>query len=269
MPADRPIITLLTDFGTADSYVAQMKGVILQRQPDVQIIDVSHEIPPQDVLRAAYMLIDTYPQFPPGTVHVVVVDPGVGSDRQILCLNADSHFFLAPDNGVLEFVLRSTRSNALVEVSGKWYFREDVSSTFHGRDIFAPVAAHLAGGIKPGRLGRAVADIVRLEAPEVKIGNNTITGAVIYADRFGNLVTNIEKSHLASVFQGAKSSQLLVRVAGREIRGLAYTYAEKEAGELLSLLGSSSRLEISISGASAAAELAVSRGSPVELLRTD
>jgi S-adenosylmethionine hydrolase len=252
-----------------DSYVAQMKGVILQRQPGVQIIDITHEIPPQDVIRAAYMLADVYPQFPPDTVHVIVVDPGVGTDRRILCLNAARQFFLAPDNGVLEFVLRSTRSDALVEVSGKWYFREDVSSTFHGRDIFAPVAAHLAGGIKPGRLGPAATDIVRLKVPEVDISSDGITGAIIYADRFGNLVTNIEKAHLAAVFQGAKSSQVLVRVAGREIRGLANTYAEREAGELLSLLGSSERLEISVSRGSAADELTVSRGDTVELHRTE
>jgi S-adenosylmethionine hydrolase len=267
LPADRPIITLLTDFGTADSYVAQMKGIILQRQPAAQIIDITHEIPPQDIFRAACVLADAYPQFPPDTVHVVVVDPGVGSDRRILCLHAARQLFLAPDNGVLEFVLRSTKSEALVEVSGKWYFREDVSSTFHGRDIFAPVAGHLAGGIKPGRLGRPAKDIVRLEVPEVKIGPESITGEVIHTDRFGNLVTNIEKKHLAAVFQGAKSSQFLVRVGGREIRGLSLNYAEKQAGELLSLIGSSGRLEISLSGGSAASELAIPRGGLVELVR--
>jgi S-adenosylmethionine hydrolase len=269
LPEDRPVITLLTDFGTADSYVAQMKGVMLQRQPAAQIIDITHEIPPQDIFRAACVLAEVYPHFPPDTVHVVVVDPGVGSDRRVLCLSAARQFFLAPDNGVLEFVLRSTRSEALVEVSGKWYFREDVSYTFHGRDIFAPVAGHLATGIKPGRLGRAVTDIVRLEVPEVKIEKNTVTGTVIHIDRFGNLITNIEKGHLAAVFQGVKNSQVLVRAAGREIVGLVRSYAEKPAGELLSLLGSSERLEIAVSGGSAGEELGVSQGAPVELLRLE
>ncbi len=267
MSADQPVITLLTDFGTADSYVAQMKGVILQNQPDVRIIDITHEILPQDIFRAACVLADAYPYFPRGTIHIVVVDPGVGSKRRILCLSAARQLFLAPDNGVLEFVLRTAEPDVLIEVSSEWYFRDQVSATFHGRDIFASVAAHLAGGAKPRRLGRVAEDIVRLEVPEVEIGPDSISGAVVHIDRFGNLVTNVEKRHLAAVFQGVKSSKLLVRVAGREIRGFVRNYAEKQAGELLCLLGSSGRLEISVSGGSAASELSVSRGDHVKLVK--
>ncbi len=267
MPAQRPVITLLTDFGMCDSYVAQMKGVILQKSPDAQIVDLSHEIPPQDILRAAYLLGDSYPRFPRATIHIVVVDPGVGSDRRVLCISAARQFFIAPDNGVLELVLRSAPPEAMVAVTNRWYFQKNVSTTFHGRDILASVASHLAAGVKLSRFGPPVADPVRLQLPQVTMGDKQISGAVIYADRFGNLVTNIERKHLAQVFQGAKSSQMLVWVGGREIRGLWRSYAEQQPGELMCLLGSSGRLEISVSGGSAAAGLDAPRGTPVEIAR--
>jgi S-adenosylmethionine hydrolase len=265
--AERPVITLLTDFGTADSYVAQMKGIILQKCPDAQIVDITHEIRPQDVFRAAHVLNDAYRAFPRGTIHIVVVDPGVGTQRRVLCLAAARQLFLAPDNGVLELVLRNSQVDNLVAVTSEWYFRRDVSTTFHGRDIFASVAAHLAGGVKLARLGPPIPDPVRLEVPRVVVGEKNISGAVIEVDRFGNLVTNVEKKHLARVFHGARSSQMLVFVAGREIRGLSRSYAERGQGELMCVLGSSGRLEIAVSGGSAAAVLGASPGTPVEAVR--
>lgn len=267
MPVEQPIITLLTDFGTSDSYVAQMKGVILQTCREALIVDVSHEIGPQNIFRAAYVLGDTYPQFPRGTIHVVVVDPGVGTQRRVLCLAAARHLFLAPDNGVLELVLRSHRADELVAVTSKWYFGKSISTTFHGRDIFASVASHLAMGVKVARLGPKVTDPVRVELPEVSLSEGKISGAIIYVDRFGNLVTNIKKAQLASIFQGAKSSQFVTVVANQHIRGLSRSYADVASGKLLSLLGSAGVLEIALAGGSAAAHLDASRGDPVEVVR--
>lgn len=268
MPDESPVITLLTDFGTADTYVAQMKGVILQKCRSARLIDVTHEIPPQNIVRGAYALGDAFPSFPRGTIHVAVVDPGVGSERRILCAVAARQFFLGPDNGVLEFAFRDTRLETVVSVANEWYFSERVSTTFHGRDIFAPVAAHLALGVKATRLGPAVSDPVRLELPEVTIYTSRVGGAVIYSDRFGNLVTNIERQHLARVFQGAKSSQMLIRVAGIEIRGLSRSYSDQEPGTLLCLLGSSGRLEISVVRGSAVDALEPEQFAPVEALKS-
>lgn len=262
-----PIITLLTDFGATDSYVAQMKGVILQTCRDVDIVDISHDIPPQDIFRAAYVLADSYPSFPRDTIHVVVVDPGVGSERRVLCLAAARHLFLAPDNGVLEFVLRGEHNDGLVAVTSEWYFGKSVSNTFHGRDIFASVAGHLALGVKLARLGPNVADPVRVELPEVSVSEDKLSGAVIHVDRFGNLITNIGKAHLAGIFRGAKSSQFLTVVADQHIRGLSRAYVDVGSGELLVLMGSSGRLEVALCGGSAAGKLKVSRGEPVEVVR--
>ncbi len=267
MAAEKQIITLLTDFGTSDSYVAQMKGVILSRSRDVVLVDITHEVPAQDILTAAMILADACSSFPPGTIHVIVVDPGVGSERRILCLSAARQLFLAPDNGVLELIYRQHKTGALVEVTSEWYFSEGISNTFHGRDIFASVAGHLATGVRPSRLGPKVTDPVRIEVPQVALSDNQVEGAVVYIDRFGNLVTNIERAHLAQVFQGVKSSQFLLTIGSVQIKGLSRTYAEAPAGGPMCLLGSSGRLEISVPGGSAQASLHASRGDPVVVHR--
>jgi len=168
---------------------------------------------------------------------------------------------------VLELVIRDAEVENLVEVTSEWYFQKKISNTFHGRDIFASVAANLALGVKLTRLGKPIPDPVRLELPRVFVGDKKIRGAIVEVDRFGNLVTNIEKSHLAGVFHGAKSSNFLAFVSGREIRGLARAYAEREPGTLMCILGSSGRIEIAVSGGSAASELEVTPGIPVEIIR--
>jgi S-adenosylmethionine hydrolase len=261
------VITLLTDFGTSDSYVAQMKGIILTRAPGVRIVDVTHEIPPQDTFRAACVLAETYPRFPKGSIHVAVVDPGVGSERRVLCLASARQLFLAPDNGLVELVIRRTGVDGLVAVTSDWYFQASVSATFHGRDVVAPVAGHLANGARLAHLGPTISDPVRLDVPEVTVGGQDIIGVVIHIDRFGNLISNIEREHLARIFQGAKSSQLEVSVAGRKVRGLSRSFSDAPEGELLCYVGSSDRLEIAVSGGSAAAELGASRGDAVAVFR--
>ena len=253
-------VTLLTDFGLSDGYVAQMKGAILGIAPDARIVDVTHEVPPQDVLRAAWLISDAYPSFPEGTVHAVVVDPGVGSERRVICVSAAGQLFLAPDNGVLELVLRRAANPVIFEVSEARYFRAEVSRTFHGRDIFAPVAAHLANGLDPAKLGPTLSGPVRLDIPVATFAGGRINGSVAFADRFGNLITDIDAGLL-----GELSGEPVVRVAGREIRGISRTYSDAPPGGLVCYVGSSDRLEIAVTGGSAVKELGSSTGEPVEV----
>jgi hypothetical protein len=243
------VITLTTDFGLADGYVGTMKGVILGIDPTATIVDISHDIPPQDVREAAYTLYAAYPYFPQGTIHVVVVDPGVGSERRAIALRTPRATFVAPDNGVLSYVIVRERVEEIVNLTNPRYHLSPVSRTFHGRDIFAPAAAHLARGIPLAELGEPLTEIITFPLPRPQVRpDGTIVGQVIHIDRFGNLITSIMSKDLPNrpLPRGG-----IIEIKGQSIRRIANNYAEGTPGELLALIGSSDHLEIAVSGGSA------------------
>jgi S-adenosylmethionine hydrolase len=263
----RGIITLLTDFGTTDPYVSAMKGVALSINPEVQLVDIAHEIPPHDVTEAGYVLTMVHRYYPPGTVHVVVVDPGVGSERRILAAEVEGRVLMAPDNGLLTMALASSPPQRVVSVSNADYFHHPVSMTFHGRDVFAPVAAHLTLGVDLGEMGPEVEEYERLAAAAAAVSETAIDGQVIHVDRFGNLVTNITREDIAA-FPGEQTTALRVHVAAEEISGVSRTYAEVGLGELLAVIGSTGLLEISTNRGSAADVLGVGRRTQVRVTRS-
>ena len=257
--ANRPHITLLTDFGTADGYVAAMKGVIAAIAPDADVADATHEIPPGDVHAAAWVLAGYWRIYPRQTVHVVVVDPGVGSERRAITAEADGRLLVAPDNGVLTRVFAEATELSIVALTNAKFLRDVVSATFHGRDVFAPAAAHLARGHSLREFGRPIDDPVRLNLPEPHRHEGAIDGEVIHVDRFGNLVTNIPAAWV--------EGRSLVRVAGREL-ALRRMYADVDAGEPLALIGSRHVMEISVRHGSAAEVLGARRGEAVRVSTT-
>jgi len=289
------IITLTTDFGLADGYVGTMKGVILSIAPTATIVDISHDIAPQDVREGAYTLYAAYPYFPQGTIHVVVVDPGVGSERRAIALRTAQATFVAPDNGVLSYVVAGERVEQIVHLTNPSYHLSPVSCTFHGRDIFAPAAAHLARGIRLAELGQPLTEIITFPLPRPQLRpDGTIVGQVIHVDRFGNLITSITATDLADhsgskiARRGLPNPRLwpgsgdpgrakldladtpllrdgIVEVKGQSIQGIANNYAEVTPGKLLALIGSEDHLEISVSGGSASQTLAARVGDEVLL----
>lgn len=257
MSAPPAPITLTTDFGTADHYVAQMKGAILAIAPAARIVDVTHAVPPQEVRRAAYLVADLADAFPPGTAHVAVVDPGVGSERAILAVAAEGQFYVAPDNGLLTLVLDRHRDAEGVAVTNPQYRGPVVSSTFHGRDVIAPAAAHLVSGVPLAELGPPLAQpSVRLHGLVALKTGDRIEGEVAWPDRFGNLITNVP----ASMIAGLPPDRLRVSFGLHSLMGLKRYYAEAEPGDPLLLVGSSGRLEIAICGGSATERFGISTG---------
>jgi len=255
------IITLTTDFGQTDAYVGAMKGVILSIAPHTQLVDISHEIAPGDVRHAAYVLAGAAPFFPTGTIHVVVVDPGVGSSRRAIAARTPQATFVAPDNGVLSLCMHESGQVEYRQLSNSRYHLPQVSCTFHGRDIFAPVAARLAVGADFKDLGPLVTDPVLFSPPPVTRDSlGCWIGQVWHIDHFGNLVTNLKSEILNFEFQ---IPTLHIKVAGRHIAGLARTFAEREPGELLALVGSSGCLEIAVRDGSAARLLDAHTGDKV------
>lgn len=285
----RPIITLTTDFGLEDGYVGAMKGVILAINPDAAIVDLSHQIAPQNVRQAAYVLAAAYPHFPPGTIHMIVVDPGVGSKRRAIALETPTARFVAPDNGVLSYILAELGSDdeisgfkgtplhrgrenssddsrlippgcRAVHLNNPRYWLAEVSSTFHGRDIFAPVAAHLSLGVPLKELGERIEEVVLFPIPRPGLrAEGRLVGHVIHIDHFGNLITDIKGQ--------SPHSGSIIEVKGREIQGVNRTYADVGEGQLLALIGSSGHLELSVRGGSAAQELEARIGDEVVISR--
>ncbi len=247
------VITLLTDFGTDDAYTGIMKGVILSAFPPAVIVDITHNIAPQDIIHAAYTIKSAYRFFPEGSVHTVVVDPGVGSDRAVIAFEKKGHIFLAPDNGVLSLVLEDDAAdlnqNSLVSIENKKYFLEPVSRTFNGRDIFAPVAGNIARGVPINRLGPRInkKDIHRLviEKPSIS-GSGELIGIIVSVDRFGNLVSNIDSKMLDEFIKTGSSEGLGIGIGGGLIRGLSRTYDDAVPQEPLAVIGSGGYLEISV-----------------------
>ncbi|MEX0677972.1 MAG: SAM-dependent chlorinase/fluorinase [Pirellulales bacterium] len=256
------IITLTTDFGASSPYVGQMKGVILSINPEAKIVDISHAIPPQDVRAAALVLCDATRWFPPETIHVAVVDPGVGTARKIVYARIGPHDFIAPDNGILSRLALSTPPSTIITVSEPEFWMPAVSATFHGRDIMAPVAARLSLGLEASRLGPRQSELVRLEWAEARVTANRIEGSVQSIDSFGNLITDIQAAALANVPRGEETAVLC---DDHETRGIFNAYADQPVMTLIALVGSSGTLELAIVGESAAEMLGIPVGTPVTI----
>jgi len=258
-----PLISLLTDFGLTDGYVGAMKGVILGITPHARIVDLSHEVPPQDVAAGAFILGRAYPYFSAATIHVAVVDPGVGSNRRPILLRCARGTFIGPDNGIFEAVLATEPDVEAYELNAPAYWLPQISTTFHGRDVFAPSAAHLAGGVPPTRLGRRVPldTLVRLPHPEPRRGAEAVYGQIIYVDHFGNAVSNIPAAWVDAL--GPRAG-LEVVLGPLRLRGVHATYADVLPGEPLALVASAGLLEVAIRDGNAARGLGVRDGDRLE-----
>lgn len=275
-----PLIALITDFGTDDIYAGVMKGVILGLHPDVHLVDITHAIEPQNVRQAAFALLNAYRYFPSGTIFLVVVDPGVGSARRPVVVNAGQYQFVAPDNGVLSYVLAEFDAYQAVELNNPNFHLPQVSNTFHGRDIFAPTAAYLARGVHINTLGSSVQNLAALPQPDLVVSGRRVIGEVIGVDRFGNVMTNI--GHLRWVAEDrltlnptfgehtgmsvpVRAMDATVTVHGEAITGINVSYSEMPRGELVALVGSTNTLEVAVNQGSAARRLDVVMGDRVEL----
>lgn len=261
-----PLITLTTDFGSSDTFVAVMKGVMLSICPAARFIDLTHDIPPHDVMAGAIALESACEYFPAGAIHLAVVDPGVGADRAALAIETGRAIFVGPDNGLFSLVLQRASLKRAVALTNERWHRQPVSATFHGRDIFAPVAAHLANGASFDELGDPVDDLTTLMTPTPIISNTRIEAHVMSIDRFGNLVTDLIAEDLsnwlrrrsalepiaASSPSRALETEVVIRIGGQEIRGLRRTFADVNAGEPIAYIGSGGRIEIAVNSGSAA-----------------
>jgi S-adenosyl-L-methionine hydrolase (adenosine-forming) len=255
------IITLTSDFGARDWFVGTMKGVILNANPKARIVDLTHEIPAGDIRAGAFALLASCRFFPKGTVHVAVVDPGVGSARRAIAVQTANHFFVGPDNGLFSWVLAKERLRAIRALENEAYWRLPLSRTFHGRDIFAPVAAHLSRGVAIQKLGPALRDFVRLDWPEPVATRDGVRGEVLYLDRFGNAITNLSGDR--GSLPGKPPRYVFRR--GKRLCPLAEFYQSVPCGRPVAVLGSSGFLEIAINAASAAERLGLRVGDAVEL----
>jgi len=257
------IITLLTDFGAQDYFVGAMKGVILSINPEANVVDITHNISPQDIETAAFNLFCCYRSFPSGTIHVAVVDPGVGSARKPIAIECAQQFFVGPDNGLFSWICDREKDWQAVQLTNSKFFHQPVSRTFHGRDIFAPIAAELSKGLAINELGEPVDDIVRLDPLEPKrVDDRTIEGRVIHIDRFGNCVTNLRPADLSA--DGDTSWKLTI--GGQEISSFLEFFAEGEEGDIFCIVGSAGFLEIASRNRSAAQILNLRRGQSLHLV---
>ena len=254
-----PIVTLLTDFGLSDTFIGVMKGVTWTIAPGAQIVDLTHGIPPQRVMDGAFAIAEAAPFFPAGTIHVCVVDPGVGTARRAMLAIIDGQYFIGPDNGLFTLLIEKSKTTSFVWLNNPRYWLSQVSNSFHGRDIFAPVAAHLANGVSPNELGDALVDPVLLSIPVPIENANGWQGQVMRADHFGNLITNFTSQHLNP---GVRVNFIVKKTT---IRGLSETFGDQPSGELIAMLDSSGHLAISVVNGSAAQQLGVNAGEPVTL----
>lgn len=272
-------IAILTDFGTDDNYVGVMKGIIRSISPDVNIIDITHAIAPQHVRQAAFTLLNTYTYFPPDTIFLVVVDPGVGTERRSVAVQAGGYTFIAPDNGVLSYVLKQLDTFQTISITNPDYRLREISFTFHGRDLFAPASAHLANGISVSEMGEQVNDLMTLPEPELVVKERHMIGEIIHIDHFGNIISSIgtikwnteERLTLLPAFNtGQPTVRILaehaqIKIAEEEIDTIHPTYNKVPRGELVALVGSDGFLEIAVNQGSAKSRLDVMTGDRVEL----
>ncbi|MBN2468958.1 MAG: SAM-dependent chlorinase/fluorinase [Deltaproteobacteria bacterium] len=259
-----PPITLLTDFGYKDHYLGVMKGVILTINPSAMIVDISHSVSPHNILEGALILSNAFRYFPEGTIHVAVVDPGVGTERKAIVVSGDGYLFVGPDNGVFGLLYGQFQHFSVFELTNPSFFRSTVSATFQGRDVFAPVAAYLSNGVLPAEMGRETPKYRSLSIPVPIVRKETVTGLIILSDGFGNLLTNIDRYHLQKLGDGKK---LRIAVGKNVIAGISPNYQTVGRGELLAVIGSSDLLEISIREGNARETLGLKQGDQVVVCR--
>jgi len=259
-----PIVTLLTDFGTRDHYVASMKGVILGINPRCTFVDISHQVGPQDIEEGAFLLASAFSSFPRGTIHLSVVDPGVGGLRRAILAVTSSYYFIGPDNGLFTLALQREEIKRVIVLSNKKCFLPRVSSTFHGRDLFAPVAGHLSLGVKPEAFGDKTDTWVELNLGKPVQKGEELTGQILHIDVFGNLVTNIDRDRFLDFVE---DRPFLIRVGSHTIRGLKTGYWEGKRNDLLALIGSGGFLEIAVREGNARKKLKMKKGNPVRVRR--
>jgi S-adenosylmethionine hydrolase len=264
--AHRSIVTLTTDFGISDHFVGTIKGVILEINPDAEIIDISHSVQAFDVLDGALAIAQAYSYFPASTVHLVVVDPGVGTARRPIIMSTERHHFVAPDNGVLSLIYGREERVHVRHVTAQHYFIQPISNTFHGRDIFAPVASYLSKGVDSEKFGDEITDYVKFNAPKPKpVDQQTLKGVVLKADRFGNLITNITPQDAPMLF-GENPAPFKIVIGKHEITDIKTSYAEGEPGEVFAILNSMGYLEIAANRAPAAQIVGTAKGTEVSIL---
>ena len=262
------IITLLTDFGAKDVYVGVMKGAILSINPSAMVVDVCHYIDPQDLIEAAYLIKSSYSYFPKGTVHIIVVDPGVGGNRSIVAVKLSGHMFLAPDNGVLTLLMDEGDLDEIVRVENTRYFLNSISRTFHGRDIFAPVGSHISKGVPIEKFGPhlGMQDLTRLSIPKPYISNNNeLIGTIISIDRFGNCISNIDENCLNKFVKNNAEKRLEIKTDKTVINRLSRTYSDVEPGCPLAVIGSFGFLEIALNCDNAGHRLNIEKGDTITL----
>jgi S-adenosylmethionine hydrolase len=263
------IITLLTDFGTGAEYAGLMKGVILSINPSAVIVDITHQIDRHDIVQAAFTICSSYEYFPDGTVHLIVVDPGVGSERSLLALEMKKQIFIAPDNGVLTLLFNEGKISSLIRITNSKYFLASVSRTFHGRDIIAPVGAHLSGGIDLRKLGTEIdrRDAVQLDYLHARISENgELVGKIVGIDDFGNLITNIDFNKLSEVYLTGQEKKIQIKIGSNAITGISETYASVQSKTPLAIIGSRGFLEIAVNKGNAALTLNTEKGDNVRIL---
>jgi S-adenosylmethionine hydrolase len=258
---NRPVISLLTDFGTRDAFVGIMKGVILSLHPEVQLVDLSHEVPAQDILAGALLLRSAAPFFPLGTIHVAVIDPGVGSERRALLVETQQAFFIGPDNGLLSLAVPAESVVRMIHLKNEDFFLAHRSHTFHGRDVFAPVAAQVARGVAVELFGPSVPEMERIALPAVERRETALIGSVIYIDHFGNVMSNITEADIRPFSR----DRLLVSIGHVQIKGVVPTYAAGEIGTPIALINSWGMLEIAVRNGSAAQQFEIQLGCPIHL----
>ena len=260
------LVTFTTDFGLSDPFVGIMHGVVLNIQPDTRIVDICHSVTSYDIFDGAWTIAQAYRFFPPRTVHVVVVDPGVGSERRPIVVETENHIFVAPDNGVLSLIEARESKFVVRHLNADRYFLQPVSHTFHGRDIFAPVAGWLSKGVAPNEFGPEISDYVRAPLPQVeRVGESSLRGAVVKVDKFGNLITNIGESNVPELFSN-RATAANILIAGQTLTHICRSYAEGAEDEVFAIIGSSGYLELAAKRASAAEKLGASVGSPVGIV---
>ncbi len=263
----RPVITLLTDFGLADGFIGVMKGVMLQICPAARLVDISHDLPQFSIQAGAFLNQWSFGYFPQGTVHLCVVDPGVGTSRRMLAVEVSGHYFIAPDNGVLSPVVRLNEQKKIISITNQRYWLDKVSHTFHGRDIFSPVAAHIAAGVPMDEMGERIDDPVLLPQRETKFTKKSIECSVEYIDRFGNLITTLSHDNYQAWLNRHGIDPETIRIkAGQDlIDGISSSYGEKESGELLTVFDGYNRLEVSVNQGSAKEQTGLQYGDCVSL----
>lgn len=260
-----PIITLTTDYGTDDHLVGVLKGVILKINPDSHIIDITHAVTPYDLLDGALQIASAYTYFPPKTIHVVIVDPGVGTERRPILVSGQNQYFVAPDNGVLSGVYDKEQNFTVRHLTSEHYFHLPVSKTFHGRDVFAPVAAWLSKHWQPASMGEVIEDFKRFAMPKPKEANGAWRGVVLKVDSFGNLITNFRAEDLSP--ESVEKGEIQLQVGNHNVTRMVQMFASGNPGEAVAYMGSSGYLEVAVNKGNAAKQLGSARGTPVVLTK--